>query len=346
MILIKNTPKKLEYRMPAEWERQEAVWISWPYNKETWPNNISEVENSYLKLIKEVHTSEKVNILVNDKKIESRAINKLNSCSIGFSKILFYRIKNVDAWIRDYGPIFLISNKKKLAMLKWNFNAWGNKYEELKADDSVPYKINQKIRIPMFKPDIVFEGGSIDVNGSGLVLTTEQCLLNKNRNPGLNKKEIEYYLKEYLNASKVLWLKKGIKGDDTDGHVDDVARFVNKNTIVCAYEDNKNDENHQILKENYELLKKMTDEDGNKLKIAKIPMPAAVTYNGERLPASYLNFYISNKAVLVPTFKHKNDKKAIKILQKLFPERKIAGINCSVMVRGFGTLHCCTQQQP
>lgn len=231
-------------------------------------------------------------------------------------------------------------------MVKWNFNAWGNKYSDLKEDNKIPYDLNERLSLQMFEPGIVLEGGSIEVNGAGTVLVTEQCLLNKNRNPNLNKEAIEKYLKEFLNVRNVLWLKEGIVGDDTDGHIDDIARFVNKNTILCAYEDNKSDDNYLPLKENYELLKSMKDQDGKGFNIVKLPMPGFVGDKKTRLPASYANFYIGNSAVVVPIFGHENDAKALKIIQKLFPDRKIVGINCTAMVYGLGTLHCCSQQQP
>ncbi|MEK6891828.1 MAG: agmatine deiminase family protein, partial [Nanoarchaeota archaeon] len=226
------------------------------------------------------------------------------------------------------------------------FNAWGNKYDDLKEDNTIPYEMNKKMKLQMFEPKIVLEGGSIEVNGTGTLLTSEQCLLNKNRNPNLTKTQIEQYLKDYLNVSNILWLKDGIVGDDTDGHIDDLARFVNQNTVVCAFEDKPDDENYEILKENYELLTKMKDEKGNKLNIIKLPMPGFVGDRGGRLPASYANFYIGNESVVVPVFGCDNDKKALEILQKLFPARRVVGINCTSMVYGFGALHCVSQQEP
>lgn len=333
--------------MPAEFEPQSAIWLSWPHNEETW-TILNEVEEAYVQFVKALHSAQKVKILVNDEDTQIKAADKLKKEGIDISQIIFYKVKTVDAWIRDYGPTFVLSHsKQKLAFVKWIFNAWGNKYEDLKEDNSVPYKINKIMNLPVFEPKIVLEGGSIEVNGSGTVLTTEQCLLNKNRNPKLRKDEIEEYLKEYLNVPNVLWLKEGIAGDDTDGHIDDVARFVNKNTVVCAFEEDKDDKNYEILKENYELLKNMKDEDGNKFSIVKLPMPGFVDdEDGSRLPASYANFYIGNSAVAVPTFGSKNDVKALKILQGLFPNRKVIGINCRAMVYGLGALHCVSQQEP
>ncbi len=344
-----QTPKSLGFRMPAEWERQEAVWISWPHNLDTWPSEmLKEVEDSYTQFVKALHTGQKIKILVNNEDFKRNVELKLKNSGIwDFKNIIFYQINNVDGWIRDYGPTFVVNDKtKQKAVVKWIFNAWGNKYEDLKQDNHIPYKMNEILKLPIFEPKIVLEGGSIEVNGSGTLLTTEQCLLNKNRNPALTRKQIENYLKEYLNVSNILWLKEGIAGDDTDGHIDDIARFVNRNTVVCAFEDNKNDENHHILKENYELLVKMKDEAGNELNIIKLPMPGFVGDKERRWPASYCNFYIGNETVVVPVFGHENDKKALAILQELFPKRKVVGINSREMVYGFGSFHCLTQQEP
>ena len=343
-----KTPKQLGYRMPAEWESQEAVWISWPHNSDTWPNDmLKEVEISYTEFVKALCAGQTVRILVNDKEMQDYVISKLKGFKINLNQVLFYQIPNVDGWMRDCGPTFVVNeNTKQKALVKWIFNAWGNKYSDLKKDEGIQYKIKEFLKLKMFEPKIVLEGGSIEVNGSGTLLTTVQCLLNKNRNPTLTKKQIEQYLKDYLNVSNILWLKEGIAGDDTDGHIDDIARFVNQNTVVCAFEDNENDENYSILKQNYELLLKMKDEKGNQLDVIKLPMPGFVGDEGRRYPASYCNFYIGNEAVAVPIFGHENDKKALAILQDLFPKRKVIGINSKEMVYGFGSFHCLSQQEP
>ena len=334
--------------MPAEWETQESVWISWPHNKETWPANmLKEVENSYAEFVKALHTGQKINILVNDGKSEENIKIKLKKSKISLNKVFFYQIFNVDGWMRDCGPTFVVNDKTmQKAMVKWIFNAWGNKYDDLREDEGIQYKINKFLKLKMFEPKIVLEGGSIEVNGTGTLLTTKQCLLNKNRNPALTKKQIEKYLRNYLNVSNILWLKEGIVGDDTDGHIDDIARFVNQNTVICAFEDNENDENYEILKENYELLSKMKDEKGNQLNIIKLHMPGFVGDKERRYPASYCNFYIGNESVVVPVFGHENDKKALAIIQELFPKRKVVGINSREMVYGFGSFHCLSQQEP
>jgi agmatine deiminase len=230
-------------------------------------------------------------------------------------------------------------------MVRWVFNSWGEKYEELLKDRQIPQVINQQMQLICFEPRIVLEGGSIDVNGKGTLLTTEQCLLNKNRNAQLKKTEIEKFLRDYLGVTHIIWLKNGIVGDDTDGHVDDLARFVNPTTVVCAYEDG-DDENSEALRKNYEMLCQSTDQDGRKLKVVKLPMPGKICYDGKRLPASYTNFYIGNRTVLVPTFKSGNDEVTVSILQKLFPKRKVVGVNCVDLICGFGAIHCISQQQP
>ncbi|MBI4452379.1 agmatine deiminase family protein [Candidatus Woesearchaeota archaeon] len=344
-----QTPKSLGFRMPAEWERQEAVWIAWPHNLDTWPKEmLKKVEDSYAEFVKALHMGQKVKILVNDKDSEEKAKSKLNDKRIkDFTNVLFYQIKNIDGWIRDYGPTFVINDKtRQKAMVKWTFNAWGNKYEDLKLDNNVPYEMNRLLNLPVFEANIILEGGSTEVNGSGTVLTTEQCLLNKNRNPKLTKKQVENHLKNYLNVSNILWLKEGIAGDDTDGHIDDIARFVNQNTVACAFEDNKKDENYGILKENYELLMKMKDEKGDNLNVIKLPMPGFVGDKERRWPASYCNFYIGNDAIIVPIFWHEKDKKALAIIQEAFPNRKVIGVNSREMVYGFGSFHCLSQQEP
>ena len=336
------TPRSLGYRMPAEWEPQEAIWLAWPHNEMTWPEGIlTQVEASYVEIIRALHLHQKIKLLVNDAEAEARVRGMLIDAGVRIMLPIFLQVPTEDAWIRDYGPTFVVnSHSRQLAMLKWNFNAWGEKYNDALVDEQVPYVLNKRLRLPIFEAGIILEGGSIEVNGAGLVLTTEQCLLNKNRNPKLNRQEIETYLKEYLNVSRVLWLNEGIVGDDTDGHIDDVARFVNKNTVVCAFEEDPADENYKILKENYERLVRFD------LNVIKLPMPGFVSDGDLRLPASYVNFYIGNGAVVVPVFGHTNDQRALDILQKCFPDRRVAGVRATAMVYGLGTIHCCSQQEP
>ena len=335
--------------MPAEWEPQEAIWVAWPYYPDTWGSYLKDTETAYEQWIVAMHQGQKVHILVKDDAQQEYITGRLHAAGVDLSQIKFFRINYVDTWIRDYGPTFVINPlaKASLAMVKWNFNAWGGKYDDLAKDTQVPYAINNFLQIPMFEPGIQLEGGSIDVNGVGCVLTTEQCLLHQNRNPHLNRIEIEQYLKDYLNVSKVLWLKEGIAGDDTDGHVDDIARFVDVRTIVCAVEDNPTDENYAPLQENYRDLLQMTDQHGRPFHVVKLPMPDPIETNqGIRLPASYTNFYIGNQTVAIPLFDDPNDEKVLQIFKKLFPTRRIVGIPCRSMVYGLGTLHCCSQQQP
>jgi agmatine deiminase len=258
----------------------------------------------------------------------------------------FHLTEYADVWFRDYGPSFVIQREEHvLAMVDWTFNAWGNKYPGLLCDDIIPSVINQDLDITRFIPGIVMEGGSIDVNGSGTVMTTEQCLLNPNRNPGMTKTEIETYLLEYLGCRHVIWLRKGIAGDDTDGHIDDIARFVDDATVLCAREKNPADENYSPLMENYQLLKKATNQDGTPITVIPIPMPGEIS-NETRFPASYANFLITNNIILFPTFSHDNDRIAQAILERVFPGREVIGIDCRAMVRGLGTLHCVSLQQP
>ncbi len=330
------------FRMPAEWEPQEAIWLSWPHNLLTWPDAmLAEVERSYTDIIRALHTDQKIKLLVRDAKVEARVRKILGDGGIQLSQVVFFQIATEDAWIRDYGPTFVVNGKsRQLAMVKWTFNAWGNKYEDLLGDNRIPYEINRSMGLPMFESGIVLEGGSIEVNAAGTVLTTEQCLLNANRNPHLSRGQIENYLKEYLEVTRVVWLKEGIVGDDTDGHIDDIARFVSDQTVLCAFEDDPSDENHALLKENYELLK----QEG--FQVVKLPMPGFVGDRHARLPASYANFYIGNGVVVVPQFGHTNDQRALEILQECFPGRRVVGVQCTAMVHGLGTIHCCSQQEP
>jgi len=346
-ILLNKTPSQLGYYMPAEWERHKAIWLAWPHDPVTFPNRLERVEEIYIQLIEAIHKTENVNLFVKDEGMNKKVMALLKNKDIDLEKISFHIFRYADVWIRDYGPIFLLNKSgKKLAMTHWIFDAWGKKYKKLMKDTEIPSIINQKLQITCFKPGIVLEGGSIDVNGKGTLLTTESCLLNKNRNSHISKNVIEKYLRNYLGVKHIIWLKNGIAGDDTDGHVDDVARFVNPTTILCCYEENENDENHKILKENYKILCQSRDQDGKRLQIIKLPMPGFIGDEKERLPASYANFYIGNHVVLVPIFRKKNDNQALEIIQNLFPDRKVIGINCVDLVYGLGAIHCISQQQP
>lgn len=345
-----KTPAALGFHMPAEWHPHQSTWLTWPKDPETWPGRVTQVEEIYLQMIAALTPHEIVNLLVDDPETEKKVRVR---CSAGSAaRIRFHHLETVDSWIRDYGPNFLIGSDGEGAFNDWVFNAWGNKYEELKKDDRVPLRLEPILKLRRFAPGIVMEGGSIDVNGGGCVLTTEQCLLNPNRNPGFSQKEIEQYLKDYLGVTKVLWLGEGIVGDDTDGHIDDIARFIAPNVIACAVEDDPADPNYEILQDNLARLKSMTGATGNSFEIVTLPMPGVVggtstgTRDLERLPASYANFYIANSVVLAPVFGHANDTRAVEALQKFFPTRRIVPINCEPLVWGMGTIHCVTQQQP
>ncbi|MGI0011197.1 MAG: agmatine deiminase family protein, partial [Nitrosopumilaceae archaeon] len=343
--VLNETPRSMGYTMPAEWERHDGTWLAWPHDPVTFPNKVKKVESAYLKMIVSLHKNEFVNLFVTDGTMKERVTQLLKKKGVNLSKINFYVWGYVDVWFRDYGPIFVLNKEKKqTAFVHWKFNAWGEKYKELAKDTQVPNVISNRLQLNNFRPGIVLEGGSVDVNGKGTLLTTEQCLLNNNRNPHLSKAEIAKFLTDYFGVSNIIWLKGGVAGDDTDGHIDNLARFVKPRTVLCAYEEDESDENHGILKENYEILVNSTDQDGKKIQVIKVPMPPLIrsTVRGEktRLPASYLNFYVANKIVLVPIYGHKNDRVALKIIQKQFPGRKAIGIDCRDLIYGMGAIHC------
>ena len=362
--------------MPAEWEPHRSTWLAWPKNKETWPGKLlKEVESIYLQMITALLPYEKVNLLVDDQKTVKRILGALGKKRMPTQNIFFHEVKSADVWIRDYGPIFLkkmesVSGRQRsgkhkkttdsclpstgysrnnIAYTKWIFNAWGGKYPDLARDNGVVAKIGSLRKIKRFNPGIIFEGGSLDVNGCGTGLTTEQCLLNHNRNAGFSKETLEKYLKKFLGVAKIIWLKEGIDGDDTDGHVDDLARFVGPRTVLTAVENDPSDNNYAILKKNLDILKSASDQDGRRLRVVELPMPGRVVGGkggSNRLPASYANFYIANKTVLVPLYGHRNDKLALKILQGVFSGRKAVGLDCTALVHGLGAIHCVTQQEP
>lgn len=327
--------------MPAEWEKHEATWLSWPKDPTTFPpGKLEDVEKIYLRMIEELSRGERVDLLVDDQKTQDAISSRLRSTN----NVVFHQIRTADVWMRDYGPIFI--KNASLAATKWVFNAWGNKYDDLKEDNNSGMKVAALVAKSIFEPRIVLEGGSIDVNGQGTCLTTRQCLLNKNRNPELDQMEIEERLREFLGITNVIWLDSGVAGDDTDGHVDDIARFVNHNTVLCMTEEDVEDDNYDALKANLELLRYAKDQDGKELKVIGVQMPARLDAPDGRLPASYANFYIGNAVVLVPIFNSQNDSKALETMRRYFPDRKVVGIECGPLVYGFGGIHCVTQQQP
>ncbi len=334
--------------MPAEWESHEATWVAWPHDRNDWPGKFPPVRWVYGEIVRKTAESEKTRILAKNAETEKEARRVLTAAGVNFQNVEFYRIPTDRVWIRDYGPVFVRSGKETAAV-DFRFSGWA-KYPNHKRDDRVPRAIATKTRMKLIDAsDFVLEGGAIDVNGNGTLLTTEECMLDaevQTRNPGLDVREIETRLKNRLGATNVLWFGKGIAGDDTHGHVDDLCRFVNKNTIVLCAEENAADINYQPLNENRERLQGMRLEDGSKINAAFLPMPAPVVFKGRRLPASYANFYITNSAVLVPTFNDPNDRLALGILADFFPDRTVVGIHSVDLVWGLGTIHCLTKQQP
>lgn len=334
--------------MPAEWEGHEATWLAWPHNKNDWPGKFAPVRWVYGEIVRLIAESEKTRVLAKNAETEKEARRVLTATGANFQNIEFYRIQTDRVWIRDYGPAF-VRSAGEIAALDFHFSGWA-KYPNHKKDDRVPRAIATKTGMKLIdESDFVLEGGAIDVNGNGTLLTTEECMLDaevQTRNPGADAGEIETRLKNRLGATNVLWLGKGIAGDDTHGHVDDLCRFVNKNTVVLCREENPADVNYQPLNENRERLQGMRLEDGSKINAAFLPMPAPVVFKGQRLPASYANFYITNSAVLVPTFNDPADRVALGVIADFFPRRKVVGIHSTDLVWGLGTIHCLTKQQP
>ena len=342
-----NYPKQQDFFFPAEWAPHTATWLSWPHKEESWPGKIASIYKPYCEFIKIVAQGELVRINVANDQMAAFATQQLQAIGADLNKIEFYNFPTNDAWCRDHGPAFLINPKKKEKIIvDWDYNAWGDKYPPYELDDVIPTKIAERFNLPVCNPGIVMEGGSVDFNGKGTVLTTTACLLNKNRNPHLNQQQIENYLYNYYGAEQILWLGDGIVGDDTDGHIDDITRFVNQDTVVTVIEENKNDENYHLLQENLQTLKTMRLLNGKQLNIIELPMPAPVVYDGQRLPASYANFYIANAAVIVPTYRCDNDDKALQIIQNCFPDRKVVGIDSTDIIWGLGSFHCLSQQEP
>lgn len=341
--LSRPPPKAAGYRMPAEWEPHQGIWLSWPHDNGTF-FDLPRVEETYISMIRSLQGRERVFLLVRDQEMHARVRELLGRRGIDTRQVRFLVHEYADVWFRDYGPTFLVHERDPaLAMVDWKFNAWGGKYPELEADDAIPTILGRILNSTPYTPGMVLEGGAIDVDGCGSLLTTEQCLLNPNRNPSMGTQEIERTLCDFLGVSRCIWLKGGIAGDDTDGHIDDVARFVNPRTVVCALDEDRGSEQYEILSENFRILKQTTAYDGEPLTIVPLPLPAA---RDDPVPASYTNFYIGNGVVLVPTFDDPADGKALRILQTLFPERNVIGIDCCEMIRGMGALHCVSQQYP
>ncbi len=344
-----HSPSVLGFRMPAEWEPQEAIWLSWPHNQETWPGAFDGIPYIFAEIARHVSESQLVRINVANELMADEVRQSLNNAKVNVDNVRFHYNPTNDAWVRDHGPIYVVrdvNGQRERAITNWAYNSWGGKYPPFDLDNAVPSRISSEFQEFAFSPSMVLEGGSIDANGEGTLLTTTSCLLNKNRNPSLSQLEIENRLKEFLGVSKILWLGEGIVGDDTDGHIDDITRFVSPNMIVTAIEENFSDDNYIPLQQNREQLQGMSDHNGNSFQIVSLPMPDPVFFENERLPASYANFLICNAKILVPTYRCEQDQTALGILSELFPTREVVGIDCTDLVWGLGAIHCVTQQQP
>jgi agmatine deiminase len=334
--------------MPAEWEPHRGTWLSWPHKEASWPGKFGPVPSVFARMVAHLGDHEQVHINVAGPAMEEEVRRLLADSGADTGNVFFHYHPTNDAWCRDHGPIFVRSADQRCpqAILDWDFNAWGGKYPPYDLDDVIPTRIAEELALPVYHPGIVLEGGSIDVNGEGTLLTTEACLLNPNRNPGLRRSDIEQHLRSYLGVSHILWLGDGIVGDDTDGHIDDLTRFVDSHTVVTVIEEDPADENYEPLQENLERLSRMTNQDGHPLHVVTLPMPRPLWHDGQRLPASYANFYIANGLVLLPTYDPARDEEARLTLQKLFPTRQVIGIDCTDLVWGLGACHCVTQQWP
>ncbi len=338
--------------MPAEWEPHAATWIAWPHNPEDWPGKFQPIPWVYAEIVRHLSRVEDVHILVNNQPTEQRASTMLRRNGANLARCHFHQWPTDRVWLRDSGPIFTRDVDGSLSLTNWSFNAWA-KYDNFRRDNQIPQHVAQHYNMPERRPTIgdhrlVLEGGSIDVNGQGLLLTTEECLLSEvqQRNPGISRQQLEQAFREHLGVEQVLWLNRGCAGDDTHGHIDDIARFVGENTVLTCIEPNTADENHLPLAENLERLRAARNLAGQPFEIRTLPMPAPVLFEGQRLPASYANFYIANSLVLVPTFNDPNDRLALNTLASCFPDRAVVGIHAVDLVWGLGTLHCLTQQEP
>jgi agmatine deiminase len=350
--MTNDTPAALGFRMPAEWEPHAATWIAWPHRRDDWPGKYGPIPWVWCDIVRHLHRHESVRILVNDAAAERRARGQLLRAGVDLDHVEFSAVPTDRVWTRDYGPYFVRDAAGAVAATDWGFNAWA-KYDDWERDAAAAGEIVSRLGMRCWRPTadgrpVILEGGSIDVNGAGLLLTTEECLLSpvQRRNPGLTRKDYEQLFVDYLGVRKVLWLGRGIAGDDTHGHADDLARFVGPRTVVTVVEENGDDENYKPLQENLERLRGMTDLDGRALEVVPLPMPAPLYFRDQRLPASYANFYVANGVVLVPTFNDPADRRALGILADLFPGRDVVGIHAVDLVWGLGTLHCLTQQQP
>ncbi len=342
-----QTPKQLGYYFPPEFSPHEATWLSWPHKEASWPGKIETIYKPYAQFVKALAENEKVRINVSDEEMKFFAENILGKENVNMQQVEFFFHPTNDAWCRDHGPAFLInSNTKEKAVIDWNYNAWGNKYPPYNYDDIIPTLIANHFNLEVFYPNIVMEGGSVEFNGKGTLLTSKSCLLNPNRNPQLNQQQIEFYLCEYYGVEQILWVDEGIEGDDTDGHIDDTVRFVDEDTVLTVIEENKNDENYEPSQKNFKQLKTMRLINGKQLNIIELPMPDEIIYEAQKLPASYANFYIANNVVVVPMYDCDKDDIALEIIQQCFSSRKVIGINSVDIIWGLGSFHCLSQQEP
>lgn len=357
---MSDSPAALGFRMPAEWEPHAASWIAWPHNREDWPGKFAPIPWVYAEIVRNLARSEPVHLIVQGEKGEAKARRCLERAGVPLDRVSFFPWKTDRVWMRDTAPSFVVREGEgdgpRLGVVDWRFNAWA-KYENYRRDDRIPKKIAKRFDLPRWKPTesvedetlrIVLEGGAIDVNGRGTILTTEECLLSEvqARNPRIGREAIERAFSDYLGARLTIWLDRGIVGDDTHGHVDDLARFVAADAVVCAVENDREDANYEILQENLRRLQAATDQDGHPLRVVPLPMPRPVLFEGQRLPASYANFYVGNAVVLVPTFDDPADRVALTTLAELFPGREVVGIHATDLVWGLGTLHCLSREQP
>lgn len=347
-----QTPAALGYTFPPEWAQHSGTWFSWPRPEGiSFPDKYHTVPENLARIFREITPREKVHVNVPNGNYERIVRSQLTESGCALKNIFFHHIKTNESWCRDHGPAFVVKRKRgggqSMAIVDWDFNAWGGKYPPYDDDDAVPTRVAEEMNLPVFYPHTVMEGGAVDFNGKGTILTTTDCLLNKNRNPNLSRAQIEKRLKDYYGQTHICWLTGGIAGDDTDGHIDDLARFISPTKIVIGMESNPKDENYRILRSARRQLDRLRDQDGNRFEIVEIPMPRRVDHDGQRLPATYVNFYFINGALLVPTYRdRRNDPKALRTLQDHLPRHKVIGIDCVELIWGLGAIHCLSQQQP
>jgi agmatine deiminase len=341
---VSEVPASLGYRMPAEWAPHQATWFSWPHNRETWPDELGEVERVMAAAVRALAPHETVRINVLSQEHQRRVERLLDDEGVR-GDVVFHHIETNDAWIRDHGAIF-VRRDDGIAATCWGFNSWGGKYPPFDKDDRVPEQMAAALGVPIFNGGMILEGGSIDTNGEGLLLTTEACLLNGNRNPHLGRTDIEERLKAFFGIDQVIWLNDGVAGDDTDGHIDDITRFVSIDTVVTIVENDPSDVNYDVLQENLDILRAVRLPDGRHLDIIPLPMPRSLSIRDERMPASYANFYVANKVVLLPVYGDPQDEAALQVLAKCFPGREVVPLDCRQLIWGLGAIHCLSQQVP